>query len=69
VYSPETQSRIAILRQKATEGTITLDEMREAVVLLRAGRMGAAISSEQARKTRAKKEVRTADQMLGELGI
>lgn len=36
--SPETQTKIAIWRQKARDGTLTMDEMREAVVYMRAER-------------------------------
>lgn len=67
--TPEVSAQIAIWRHKTNEGTITVEEMRQAVDLIRGSRKSAAISSEQARKTRAKKEIKSADEMLGELGI
>lgn len=67
--SPETAAQISIYRQKALEGTITPLEMKEAVILLRADRRNAAVSSEQAKRTRAKKEIKSAEDMLGELGL
>lgn len=66
-YSPETLSRIAILRQKAADGTASLEEMREAVRLLRGDRRAAATSSESSRRSKAKAVIPNADDMLGEL--
>lgn len=68
--SPETQQRIQVLRMKAAENTITLDEMKEAVALLRADRTRAAFTSEKSRatKNKAKAEIKSADDMLNELG-
>ena len=66
---PESQARIILLRQKATEGTLTLDEMREAVQLLRDGRVGAAIASARSKSKAAAKVIKTADELLDELGI
>lgn len=66
--TPEIQSRIAILRAKAEDNTATLDEMKEAVRLLRGDRTSAAVTSEKSRRTKAKAEVKSADAMLDELG-
>lgn len=68
--SPETQQRIAFLRLKAAENTITLDEMKEAVALLRGDRARAAVTSEKSRatKNKARAEIKSADDMLDELG-
>jgi len=66
----ELQQKIAIWRQKSAEGTLTLDEMREAVVLLREGRRSAATAaSTGARRAKAKAAIPSADDMLDELGI
>jgi hypothetical protein len=67
VLSPELQSKISVWRQKALDGTLTIDEMREAIVLMRQGRMSAASASEQARRTKAKAAVKSADELLSEL--
>lgn len=66
-HSPESQSRIAVLRARAAEGSLSLDEVKEAVALLRADRHAAAQSSDQARRAKAKKAVKSADELLGEL--
>lgn len=65
---PETHSRLAILRQKAIEGTLNLDEVKEAVKLMRADRMSAATAPSTARKAKAKAVIKDADEMLDELG-
>jgi hypothetical protein len=41
VQSPELQSKLAIWRQKSIDGTITLEELKEAVRLMRADRHAA----------------------------
>ena len=43
--SPELQSKIAHWRVKAVNGTLTADEMREAITALRQDRVGAAVAS------------------------
>lgn len=62
--SPEMQARIAILRQKALDGTLTLEETKEGIQFLRQERM----MSPPAKSSRAKPVV-DADALLGELGI
>jgi hypothetical protein len=65
----ELQAKIASWRLRAAEGTLTLDEMREAIVHLRAGRLSAAVAVNAARKSSAKRSAPPpADDMLGELG-
>jgi hypothetical protein len=66
--TPMVQEKIALLRQKAIDGTLTVEETKEAVILLREGRMGAAIASDKARSKVAKKVVLSADDLLSELG-
>jgi hypothetical protein len=41
VQSPELQSKLAQWRQKAIDGTITLDELKEAVKIMRSDRHAA----------------------------
>lgn len=65
MLSPEAQTRISELRAKSNAGTITLDEMKEVVRLMREGR---ASSIDAQAKTKAKKATRSADDMLSELG-
>lgn len=68
VVPPELQSQIKIWRSKAADGTITLDEMKAAVIALRQGRRQAAVASESSGKSKSKKPARSADDLLGELG-
>lgn len=72
IPSPELQAKIASWRAKAVDGTITKEEMQEAILLMREGRRGAAIASEKSaatRVTKAKAVVPTAEDMLKELGF
>ena len=66
----ELQSKIAAWRIAATEGTLSLEEMKEGIKLLRAGRLQAAVAaSEGTRKRKAAIAViPSADDMLAELG-
>ncbi len=66
--SPELQAKISIWRTKALDGTITMDEMREAIAALRQGRVSAAHASEGARRKTAKVAIPAADDLLAELG-
>jgi hypothetical protein len=70
VQSPETQAKIQLWRQKAREGTLTQEEMREAIVALRQDRVGAsgvsAASREKKATAKAKKNVNS-DDLLNEL--
>ena len=66
--SPEMKSRIAILQQKAIDGTLTLDEMREGIQLMRADRVAGASASDSSRRAKAKAVIKSADELLDELG-
>jgi len=61
------QAKIADWRLRAVEGTLTLEEMKEAVVYLRAGRISAASQTATARAKKAKAIIPSADEMLGDL--
>lgn len=63
---PNFHLKLADYRRKAADGSITLDEMREAVKLMRQGRVAAATASEKSRSTKAKAPV-NADNLLSEL--
>lgn len=67
--SPETQARIALFRQKAVEGTLSREDMKEAILLIRGDRRNAAAASDGARRARAKTEIRPAEDLLKELGV
>lgn len=65
MISPELQSKMAEWRMKATANTLSLDEMREAILALRASRRSAADSKPS---RTSKTPARSADDMLNDLG-
>lgn len=62
--------KLAILREKSRNNTITQEEMREAIALMREGRVAAAATSAKAKSTKsaatAKKNINS-DDLLKEL--
>ena len=68
LQSPEVQARIAQLRARSNDGTITDDEYREAIALLRADRVSSVYSGEKrASRAKAKAAIPDALDMLSEL--
>lgn len=67
--SPELQSKISLWRAKAVNGTLTPDEMKEAILALRQDRIGASIASAASKRTKAKAEIPDADDLLAEMGL
>jgi len=65
--TPELQAKIASWRAKAANGTLTVEEMTQAMAALREGRMTAAASSPSS-KSRAPKVIPTAKSLLDEIG-
>lgn len=70
LYSPETQARLAILRSKLADGTITILELKEGINLMRGDRKNAAEAANRPKaRTKAPKAiVAHADDLLDELG-
>lgn len=66
--SPELQSRIAIWRQKTSDGSMSVEEYREAIAAIRGDRKNAAVTSEQSKRKKAAKVIPDAKSLLGELG-
>lgn len=64
---PETHSRLTVLRQKAIEGTLTLEEMKEAVVMMRGDR-ASSVKQGDTRRAKVKAAIPDADSLLNELG-
>jgi hypothetical protein len=64
-------SSIQIWRQKAADGTITLEEMRQAIAAIRAERVGASTKSDTSRASKATAKAKAApvdsDALLDEL--
>ncbi len=68
IPTPELINRVQELRRKVHDGTITLDEQKEAIILLRAGRISAAQAASASKSTKAKKAPKqSAEDMLAEL--
>lgn len=67
-FTPEVQARIQILRAKALDNTITQEELREAIQLLRADRFASASASAKGKAAKAAKSAPVdADALLNEL--
>ena len=66
--SPELQSKISIWRAKAVAGTLSVEEMKEAIRALRQDRVGASIASETSRRKTAKAASPDANDLLAEMG-
>ena len=62
-------SKIALWRSKAADGTITLEEMKDAILALRQDRRAAAVSSATAKRAAAKATIPNAEDLLKELGL
>jgi len=67
--TPETQAKIAQWRVKALDGTLTIEEMREAIIALRGDRLGAAHASAASKRKKAIADIPSADDLLNELGM
>lgn len=69
MYTPEESARIQQYRQKVNDNTITKEELREALALLRKGREGAHATSTASRTRKAaSKQPVDSDSLLDELG-
>lgn len=66
MYGPETIAKLALFRQKVADKTITDEELIEATALLREDRR-AATENAAKRRTTARKQVKSADDLLAEL--
>ena len=63
----EMQAKLAEWRKKSAEGTITLEEMKEAIIALRAGRLAAGAAASVAKRKAAAKVIPNADDLLDEI--
>lgn len=66
-------ANLQLWRQKALDGTITQDEMREAIAAIRSERLGASQTSDASRERKSTAKAKAApvdsDALLGELGL
>lgn len=67
IPTPEAMAKIADWREKARNGTLTRDEMREAIKFLRAEREAIPAAAPKTKSAKAKPV--DADALLGELGL
>lgn len=67
MYSAEQTSKLAQWRARAADGSLTIDDMREAIALLRQGRAEAAQASTKARAKAKAKAGKSSGEMLSEL--
>lgn len=65
--SPEVLNEISVLRQKQALGTLTMEDMKKGIQIMREGRRTAAVSPDQTKRAKAKKEVKSGDELLDEL--
>lgn len=68
MITPQMQANIAVWRQKALEGILSMEEMREAIKLLREDRLNALQASAGAKRKKATAIIPDADDLLKELG-
>ena len=66
--TPELNAKISVWRQAAIEGTLSQDDLREAIAALRGDRRGAAVASEKSKTKKAIREIPSADDLLSEIG-
>lgn len=66
MYSAETSEKVRVWRERAAAGTLTLDEMKEVITHLRAGRAAAATAPDGSKKktTAQKKAPIDSDDLL-----
>lgn len=65
--SPELNAKISVWRQAALDGTLSPEDLRQAIDALRGERRGAAVASDKSRKAKAVREIPSADDLLNEL--
>lgn len=68
MQSAELQAKFAVWRQRIKDGTMTVDDYKEAIMNIRGDRKSAAISSEKSKVAKAKAAVPDAKALLGALG-
>jgi hypothetical protein len=65
--SPELLAQLSIWRSKSLDGTMTVDDMREAIIALRDGRVSACFASKAARVKVVKNPLPSAEDLLEKL--
>ena len=65
--SPELNAKVAVWRARALNNTLTEEDMKEAIIAMRGDRVGAHVASDKSRRSKAKAEIPSADDMLAEM--
>ena len=65
--TPELQQKILDWKAKALRGEMTLDDMKEAILVMRGDRLAAAQNESAPKATKSKKPTRSADELLAGL--
>ena len=66
--NPELNAKISVWRQAAIDGTLSQEDLREAIEALRGARRSAAVAPDKSRRAIAVREIPSADDLLAELG-
>ena len=69
IPSPETEAKVARWRQMARDGTLSINEMREAIIYLRSGRAAAPVKTAASKAAKAGAAPVDTNALLGQLGI
>lgn len=67
LLSADEQARVSVIRAKYEAGTVTPEDTKEFIRILRQGRLSAHTASAAARRKSAKAEIPNADDLLDEL--
>lgn len=69
IQPPEITAKLNLWRDKAKDGVLTQEEMKEAIVLMRQGRYSACFASKAARAKKLVEELPTAEQLIEEISL
>lgn len=67
MLSPEIQTKLAVWRAKALDGTLTMEEQREAIIILRESRRSASVYAAEGKAKAKKGPTKSADELFGML--
>lgn len=67
MISQEQFQYISTIRAKSLSGTVTIEEYKEAIRIMRGDRLAAAQSGDAAKRAKAKKEIPSADALLDDM--
>jgi hypothetical protein len=65
--SPELAQKVAVWRQQAKDGTLTVEQYKDIIASIRGDRKTAAVASEQSKRAKAKAVIPDAKALLNDL--